>query len=116
MRGTFQAMILALAVLFFSRGLVDTRYMEISSEPMAPETDNFVIDGSGFKEYISVHSGVCFPLAATVFLAMTSVGASLPLAAAAASLLIVRTAGLAFLASRPDFLSPWFEHQANRLK
>jgi hypothetical protein len=84
----------------------------ISEEDMELVDEN----PAGFEEFVSLQSGVCFSLAATVFIGMTLVGASLPLAAAAALLLIGRSTRLFLLASKVEIRIPWFGRLIERAK
>jgi|GEM_PF-1764477 predicted PurR-regulated permease PerM len=112
----FVVIIVILPVLFFNTEIVDTRCMIFPS--LISEEDMELVDENpaGFQEFVSIQSGVCFSLAATVSIGMTLVGASLPLAAAASLLLIGRSTRLFLLASNIDIRVPWFGHLADQTK
>lgn len=112
----FEVIIVGLPVLFFNEEIIDTRCMIFPS--MVSEEDMELVEENpaGFEEFVSIQSGVCFSLAATVFIGMTLVGASLPLAAAASLLLIGRSTRLFLLASKVDLRIPWFGHLTDRAK
>jgi len=112
----FVVIIAALPVLFFNVGIVDTRCMEIPSIISEQYMDLVEENPAEFQEFVSIQSGICFSLAATVFIGMTLVRASHTLAAATSLLLIVRSTRLFLLASNIDIRIPWFGRLTERTK
>ncbi len=75
---------MALPVLCVTGKKVDTVAMKQSSIMSTAGVHSDIVDQVGFSEYLAIYSGVCFSLAASLFLGMTLIGAALPLAAVAA--------------------------------
>jgi ABC-type phosphate transport system permease subunit len=58
--------------------------MEIISNQPVLGRHPIVVDKAAFGEYLAVYSGVCFSLAASLFLGLTMIVAAIPLTVAAA--------------------------------
>ena len=103
-------------VLFCAERIDETLFMENFSSPPEPNTDSIALNQIGFGEYLSVYAGVSVNLATVIFFAMVLAGIAVPVAALALVFLAVRSRCLSMLASRPEFLTPWFDHLRDRAK
>ena len=103
-------------VLFWAEQIDETLFMENFKSPPEPNTDSIAVNQIGFGEYLSVYAGISVNLATVLLFAMTLAGIAVPVAAMALVFLAVRSKCLSIMASRPEFLTPWFDHLKDRAK